>query len=195
MNDLAGEMQNFNLKLDKQTCSLCHWMLPWGMSDEKSQIPGIPVINSAHQYLKPFSCSFSIPFCKAHLNCCWVLSCKFMESPTHSTRLLNGSGLEFAIGSVDLALFLCTTLKKILCFQHWFFLTCISTQPLSWGVCLFSFVCLILLISFFGKLKLSYSTSFSDHEWILKGTNSTIPKVVSLYKEAWLIVQFFSCKK
>lgn len=93
---------------------------------------------SAHHNLKPFSCCFSFPFCKAHLNCCWVLSCNFMESPTHNKRLLNGSSLEFAIVFGIVSLYY---LKKNLVFLTQNFLPALVLNPCH-EVKLFIFRCL-----------------------------------------------------
>lgn len=59
MNYLAGKMQNFNLRLEKQKCSLCHCILP--CRNEWWKNPD-PVLNSAHYNLKPFFMLFLFSF-------------------------------------------------------------------------------------------------------------------------------------
>jgi len=67
-----------------------------------------------------------------------------MEPLVYNMEVLRGNSLEFVIVCVNLELFFCHNFFCV--YQHWIFFSCFIEQPLSWGICLLFFFCLVLLV-------------------------------------------------
>lgn len=147
VNYLASELQNLTGSLAKQKCSLGHCMLPW--RNEWGKYP-YPVLELGMTSKGSFSHAVLFLLLRLSLTVAEFWAGNFMEPRIYNMEVLSGNSLDFAIVHVNLELFFCVTCKnnKISCMHHqWIFFSCFTAQPLSWGICLLWFFCLVLLVN------------------------------------------------